>query len=196
MGGSTAELTEHKPWRKFLDGLYHKDWVVYAKPPFAGPEHVFRYLGRYTHRVAISNHRLVAFDNGRVSFTLKDYTQPGPRKVMSLDAVEFLRRFLLHVLPKGYTRIRHFGLCAGRNLYTKLEAARRMLASLTASPAPAVLSGGKDERSWWKRFLDRTGIDLLVCPHCALGRLVRRRQIEPFCFLLPTGAETRFANSS
>jgi hypothetical protein len=192
LGGSTAELAEQKHWRTFLDGLYNKHWVVYAKPPFAGPEHVFRYLGRYTHRIAISNHRLVAFDNGRVSFTMKDYAQHGRRKVMSLDAVEFLRRFLLHVLPKGYTRLRHFGLCAARNLHTKLEAARAMLTADNARPAV------KDDRPWWKRFLDRTGIDLLACPHCTAGRLIRLRHIEPLgrIFLLPTGADTRFANSS
>jgi Putative transposase len=83
LAGSTAELIDQQHWRTFLDGLYHKHWVVYAKPPFAGPDHVFRYLGRYTHRIAISNHRLVAFDNGRVSFTMKDYTQQGLFKVMS-----------------------------------------------------------------------------------------------------------------
>ena len=195
LGGTTAELAEQKHWRTFLEGLYHKPWVVYAKPPFAGPEHVFRYLGRYTHRIAISNHRLVAFDNGRVSFTMKDYAQQGLRKVMNLDAVEFLRRFLLHVLPKGYTRLRHFGLCAARNVRTKLEAARGMLAVDNTRP---LLPPIKDDRPWWKRFLDRTGIDLLACPHCPAGRLIRLRRMEPLgrIFLLPIGADTPFANSS
>lgn len=195
LGGTTAELAEQKHWRTFLEGLYHKPWVVYAKPPFAGPEHVFRYLGRYTHRIAISNHRLVAFDNSRVSFTMKDYAQQGLRKVMNLDAVEFLRRFLLHVLPKGYTRLRHFGLCAARNVRTKLEAARGMLAVDNTRP---LLPPIKDDRPWWKRFLDRTGIDLLACPHCPAGRLLRLRRIEPLgrIFLLPIGANTPFANSS
>jgi hypothetical protein len=197
LGGSTAELAEQQHWRTFLDGLYKKDWVVYAKPPFAGPEYVFRYLGRYTHRVAISNHRLVDFDDGRVSFTVKNYAQQGQRTVMHLDAVEFLRRFLLHVLPKGYTRIRHFGLCAGRNLHTKLEAARRLLATLLPlHPLPVLPSGDPDGRPWWKRFLDRTGIDLLACTHCATGRLIRRRQIEPLCAVPSTGAAAGFVNSS
>jgi len=93
LDGSSAISAEQKHWRTFLDGLYHQHWVVYAKPPFAGPEQVFRYLGRYTHRIAISNHRLVAFDNGRVSFTMKDYAQQGQLKVMSLDAVEFIPAF-------------------------------------------------------------------------------------------------------
>jgi len=194
LGGSTAAWAEPKLWRTFLDGLYHKNWVVYAKPPFAGPEHVFRYLGRYTHRIAISNQRLVAFDNGRVSFTMKDYAQQGRPKVLSLDAIEFLRRFLLHVLPKGYTRLRHFGLCAARNLHTKLDAARGMLAANNASPPLAPV---KDDRPWWERLLDRTGIDLLACPHCAAGRLIPLRRIQPLVRLpLPTSADTPFANSS
>ena len=91
-----------------------KDWVVYAKPPFGGAEHVLHYLARYTHRVAISNHRLVAFENDRVSFRWKDYAHGGKQKVMTVSADEFLRRFLIHVLPKGFVRIRHFGLFANR----------------------------------------------------------------------------------
>jgi hypothetical protein len=115
-----------------------------------------------------------------------ELTQHGQRKVMSLDAVEFLRRFLLHALPKGYTRLRHFGLCAARNLHTKLDAARGMLMADNARPAV------KDDRPWWKRFLDRTGIDLLACPRCTAGRLIRLRHIEPLgrIFLRPT-AEAR-----
>jgi hypothetical protein len=195
--GSTAELAEQKPWRSFLNGLYKKNWVVYAKPPFAGPEHVFRYLGRYTHRVAISNHRLVDFHDGRVSFTIKNYAQPGQRMVIHLDALEFLRRFLLHVLPKGYTRIRHFGLCAGRNLHTKLEAARRLLTTLHHRYVlPISRSADKDNRPWWKRFLDRTGIDLLACTHCTSGRLIRRGQIEPVYPVPPPGVAAAFVNSS
>ena len=195
LAGSTAELTDQQHWRTFLDGLYHKHWVVYAKPPFAGPDHVFRYLGRYTHRIAISNHRLVAFDNGRVSFTMKDYTQQGLCKVLSLDAVEFIRRFLLHVLPKGYTRLRHFGLCAARNIRTKLEAARGILAVDNNRPLLPLI---KDDRPWCQRFLDRTGIDLLACPHCTAGRLIQLRRIEPVgrTSMPPIGTDTPFANSS
>ena len=157
-----------------------KNWVVYAKPPFGGPEYVFRYLGRYTHRVAISNHRIVGFENGQVTFTLKNYTKEGKRKTMMLDANEFIRRFLLHVLPKGYTRIRHFGLCAGRNVHTKLESARRLLESIgTTSGYLSQKAVAEDHRDWSKRFLDRTGIDIMACPACHTGRLVRRRLIDP-----------------
>ena len=197
LGGSTAELAERKCWRSFLDQLYKKNWVVYAKPPFAGPQHVFRYLGRYTHRVAISNHRLLNLENGKVSFTVKNYARDGQRHILHLDAVEFLRRFLLHVLPKGYTRIRHFGLCAARNLYTKLETARRLLSEWKAGCAlPNPQRGNKLSQPWWKRFLDRTGIDLLACTYCATGRLVRRQRIEP-AYAAPTiHAAAVFQNSS
>ena len=101
--------------------------MVYAKPPFGGAEHVLNYLARYTHRVAISNHRLVAFENDRVSFRWRDYAHGGKQKVMTVSAHEFLRRFLLHVLPKGLVRIRHFGLFANRRRSTALERCRALL---------------------------------------------------------------------
>ena len=192
LDGSAKALADAKTWRDFIDGLYGKDWVVYAKPPFGGPEHVFRYLGRYTHRVAISNHRIVGFDNGRVTFTFKDYAKEGKRKPMTLDAVEFIRRFLLHVLPKGYTRIRHFGLCASQNVYTKLESARRLLEpTATTSDNLPRKAPAEDHRTWCQRFLDRTGIDVMACPSCNAGQLVRRRTIDPiprFRFR-PTGTD-------
>ncbi len=179
--GATTELNDPLQWRRFLDQLYRKNWVVYAKPPFASPQHVFRYLGRYTHRVAISNHRILALENGQVTFTYKNYSAQGERQQMSLDALEFIRRFLLHVLPKGFTRIRHFGLCAGRQIRTKWEIARMLLTTTTTAAAqlstPAVAT--PDDRPWWKRLLDRTGIDLMACPHCEHGRLVRQHELPP-----------------
>jgi Putative transposase len=112
--GSLQSLAEPRRFRQFLRQLFHHDWVVYAKPPFGGPEHVLNYLARYTHRVAMSNHRLVAFQNDRVSFLWKDYAHGGKQKIMTVSADEFLRRFLIHILPKGLVRIRHFGLFANR----------------------------------------------------------------------------------
>ena len=114
-------------WGGFRDQLYKKSWVVYAKPPFGSPEQVLRYLGRYTHKVAISNHRIVDFKNGKVTFTIKDYKNDGKRKRLSLEAIEFLRRFLMHVLPKGFVRIRHYGLYAGPKAKAKIATARRLL---------------------------------------------------------------------
>ncbi|MCK4415441.1 MAG: transposase, partial [Candidatus Eisenbacteria sp.] len=105
----SAGLADDRQWQCFLERLYRKNWVVYAKPPFGGPQQVFRYLGRYTHRVAIANHRIVGFERGQVTFTWKDYKDGARRKTMALSAIEFLRRFLLHILPQGFTRIRHFG---------------------------------------------------------------------------------------
>jgi hypothetical protein len=139
--------------------LYRKDWVTYAKRPFAGPEQVFKYLGRYTHRVGISNHRLVSFDERGVCFHTKD----GKRVVV--PPAEFIRRFLLHVLPNGFVKIRHFGLLASGNVRTKLVAARRLLTaegkSTNPSPGPSPL-----QQTWQERLLALTGIDLATCPHC------------------------------
>src|SRR5271165_7616237 len=119
--GSLEPLASPGPFRRFLCQLGQKDWVVYAKPPFGGAEHVLNYLARYTHRVAISNHRLVALENDRVSFRWRDYAHGGKQKIMTVSAHEFLRRFLLHVLPKGLVRIRHFGLFANRRRSAALE---------------------------------------------------------------------------
>ncbi|MGC2616576.1 MAG: IS91 family transposase [Terracidiphilus sp.] len=115
----------------FLWQLGQKDWVIYAKAPFGGSEHVLNYLARYTHRVAISNHRLVAFENDRVSFRWRDYAHGGKQKVMTLTADQFLRRFLLHMLPKGLVRIRHFGLFANRRRETALARCRELLSATT-----------------------------------------------------------------
>ena len=125
--GSLQSLAEPLRFRQFLRQLFHQDWVVYAKPPFGGPEHVLNYLARYTHRVAISNHRLVAFQNDRVSFRWKDYAHGGKQKIMTVSADEFLRRFLIHVLPKGLVRIRHFGLFANRRRGDALARCRSLL---------------------------------------------------------------------
>ena len=112
--GSLKALEGEKPFGAFLRQLFRQDWVVYAKPPFGGPEHVLHYLARYTHRVAISNHRLIQLANGQVTFRWKDYAHGNKKRKMTVNADEFLRRFLLHVLPKGFVRIRFFGFLAHR----------------------------------------------------------------------------------
>ena len=113
--------------------------MVYAKPPFGGAEHVLNYLARYTHRVAISNHRLVAFENGSVSFRWRDYAHGGKQKVMTVSAHEFLRRFLLHVLPGGLVRIRHFGLFANRRRSAAIEHCRSLLGTAAPAYPPQIL---------------------------------------------------------
>jgi hypothetical protein len=127
--GLLQQLALPDTFSHFLWQLSHKDWVVYAKPPFGGADQVLNYLARYTHRVAISNHRLVAFENQRVSFRWRDYAHGGKQKVMTVPAEEFLRRYLLHVLPKGLVRIRHFGLFANRCRAASLERCRSLLGS-------------------------------------------------------------------
>ena len=132
---------------------------MYAKPPFGGPERVLKYLARYTHRVAISNHRLRSIENGNVSFTWKDYAHGNQTKDMTLDAVEFIRRFLLHVLPSGFVRIRQFGLLANRVRKQKLDQCRALL----TVPQPLIDWSGQ------ARSADRRPHR---CPVCALGRLI------------------------
>ncbi len=173
LAGSTAGLADPVGWAALRDRLYRKHWVVYAKPPFGDASQVFRYLGRYTHRVAISNHRIVDITDGRVSFTVKDYKDGARKKTMTLASVEFLRRFLLHVLPKGFVRIRHYGLCASRNVNTKLVAARRLLEPDAPVDTPQHAAPSGKPLSWWERFREQTGIDVMVCLSCG-GRLIRR----------------------
>jgi hypothetical protein len=183
LAGSTANLAHPGAWHQFKDGLYRKPWVVFAKPPFGGPEHVFHYLGRYTHRIAISNHRIVEIADGKVTFSWKDYADGGRRKRMTLDAGEFLRRFLLHVLPSGFVRIRHYGLCASSNVNTKLVTARGLLARSPPpeSPRPPALTSTATPAAtpWWERFFAQTGIDVMACPSCMTGRMQRLRPLWP-----------------
>jgi hypothetical protein len=129
-----GHLADALTFKRFLAPLRHTKWVVYCKEPFAGPEQVLRYLSRYTHRVAISNRRLIAADDGGISFRWKDYRISGPArwKTMTLAPHEFIRRFLIHVLPKGFHRIRHYGLFANGNRTETIARARELLAAATA----------------------------------------------------------------
>jgi len=156
-------LAPPKAFALLLAKLRAEDWVVYSKRPFAGPEQVVAYLGRYTHRVAISNERLVSFQDGEVQFCWKDYAHGNKTKVMALGAEEFIRRFLLHVLPKSFMRIRHFGLLANRHRAEYLAHARRALDAPPPLPAPTETA---------EAFLSRVmGLDARLCPHCHQGRL-------------------------
>ena len=137
LGGACAELAHDAAWAALRDGLYRKNWVVYAKPPFGGPEIVFRYLGRYTHRVAIANSRLVAIEDDHVAFAWKDYRDKSAVKIMKLAPGEFIRRFLLHALPDGFHRIRHFGFMANGRRAVKLAQCRSALADQILRAAAA-----------------------------------------------------------
>ena len=164
--GSLQELADPESFREFLRQIFIKDWVVYAKPPFGGAEHVLNYLARYTHRVAISNHRLVSFKEDRVSFRWKDYTADSKQKVMTVSTDEFLRRFLIHILPKGLVRIRHFGLFANRKRSASLLRCRFLL-SVTA-PSQEPIAAAQPTR----------------CPHCAQPMLVVERFTRHQFFVL------------
>ncbi len=131
--GDLQPLAQDKAFRSFLRSLFRQDWVVYAKPPFGGPLHVFHYLARYTHRVAISNHRLIAFTDGKVTFRWKDYAHGSKRRLMTLSAEEFLRRFLLHTLPRGFIRIRFYGFLASRKRGALLPICQQLLENKSAS---------------------------------------------------------------
>jgi predicted Zn-ribbon and HTH transcriptional regulator len=135
--GNLKPLAKRKAFYAFLRPLFRKDWVVYAKRPFGGPDHVLHYLARYTHRVAISNHRLIAFENDQVTFRWKDYAHRNKKRKMTVSADEFLRRFLLHVLPRGFVRIRFFGFLANRRRADLLPLCRQLLAQQATESAPS-----------------------------------------------------------
>jgi hypothetical protein len=140
--------------------------VVYAKRPFAGPAQVLEYVGRYTHRVAISNNRLVSMDNGKVRFHWKDYRDGNRQKIMTLDANEFIRRFLIHVLPDGFHRIRYFGFLGNCHRARKLERCRELLGMASPNRAVDPPAGYRD------RYQALTGQSLRECPHCRTGIMV------------------------
>ncbi len=162
--GSIATLAESGAFAAWLQELRQHAWVVYAKRPLAGPTQVLEYLGRYTHRVAISNDRLLSHTDGLVRFRWKDYADDHRVKVMALEAEEFIRRFLLHVVPGGFVRIRHFGFLANRTRRAKLARCRALL---VPSPAPAAAAS----ESVAALMLRLTGIDIERCPLCQHGRL-------------------------
>jgi hypothetical protein len=138
--GSLQWLQEPRAFAKFLHALHRHAWVVDVRKPFGGPEHVLHYLARYTHRVAISNHRLIAMDDGKVTFRWKDYAHGGKQRNMTLAAEEFIRRFLLHVLPKGFVRIRHYGWMANRGRRERAVLCRALLGAEAIGPETATNS--------------------------------------------------------
>ena len=156
--GTTANLAEPRQFHSLLRLLRCKEWIVYAKPPFGGPEHVLQYLARYTHRVAIANGRLLDLVNGQVRFRWRDSKHNNRSQVMTLDAVEFIRRFLLHVLPSGFVKIRHFGLLANRNRRRALALCRLHL-NPAAAETTAILTPLQQQA------LHR------CCPSCKRGTL-------------------------
>ena len=154
--------------RPLLDTLYRKSWVVYAKEPFGSAEHVFRYLGRYTHRIAISNHRILEVDGNSVTFA----TRHGQTK--TLPAVVFLKRFLQHVVPQRYVRIRHYGLCAPANVHSRLEQARQLLEQdESVTPRRLRKTQDQDNQDFRALVAEVAGVDLRICPACSFAGIQR-----------------------
>jgi hypothetical protein len=166
--GRCAELAEPKPWDTLLTTLHHRKWVVYAKPPFGGPDRVLKYLSRYTHRVAISNDRLLFVGDDIVRFVWKDYADHNAQKEMTLPAAEFLRRFLLHVVPRAFMRIRHYGILANRHREQKLARCRELLGVPTKVASPELIETRNTDPDSAGDGLDDTGteIPLAPCPIC------------------------------
>jgi hypothetical protein len=171
--GQQAGLANATAFRRWIAGLRAKEWVVYAKPPLgSGPEQVLKYLARYTHRVAISNQRLVAMEGGKVAFQWKDYADGNKPKTMELDAVEFIRRFLLHVLPAGFVRIRHYGFLGNRHRKEKLELCRRLLGVPPPTAEAPAASAAKPAAGSAASCRDR-------CPACGHGRMIVIGELRP-----------------
>ena len=160
-------LQEPAAFRRHLAPARDTEWVVYAKRPFAGPRQVLDYVGRYTHRIAISNSRLLSIDDGKVRFRWKDYRHDNQQKAMTLNADEFIRRFLIHVLPDGFQRIRYYGFLGNCHRTRKLALCRELLGMAQAEPTSARLP--EDYRD---QHAALTGVSLRTCPHCHLGSMV------------------------
>lgn len=168
--GQLTHLNNKAELKRHIARTRKQDWVVYAKAPFGGPDKAIEYLGRYTHKVAITNHRLLSDSNGKVSFRYKDYNSADPQRqrVMTLDMHEFIRRFLLHTIPAGFQRIRHYGLCANRNREANLKLCRKLLQAPTPSllcspsePAAAIIEAASQ------------------CPNCKQGTMLREMKLYP-----------------
>lgn len=174
--GELAGLARADAFERLLDQIVRRDWVVFAKPPFGGPEQVLKYLARYTHRVAISNRRLLALGDGQVTFRWKDYAHGGRQRRMTVSAVEFIRRFLLHVLPSGFVKIRHYGFMANRFRQAKRELCRRLLGVTDLPPAP---SASEDRPPSDLPSTGESEPSRRRCPHCREGHLRIVERLPP-----------------
>ena len=182
--GEGAPLDRSDRFNALLSEVVRTEWVVYAKPPWGGPATVLKYLARYTHKAAISNHRLVDLAHGRVRFRWKDYAHGGRPGILTLDSVEFVRRFLMHVLPSGFVRVRHYGLLANRHRQEKLARCRELLGMAVTPPADTALSAPDPVLA---TATETTVTPTRVCPRCGAGRMVVVAEFPP----LPSAAGTR-----
>jgi len=179
--GPLQPLCDPRAFQRHLAPARKAEWWVYAKPPFAGPEQVLAYVARYTHRVALSNNRLLDIEEDKVRFHWKDYRNGNRQKTMTLAADEFIRRFLLHVLPEGFQRIRYYGFLANRYRERKLARCRQLLAMPQPVPPDDQVAG--DYRD---QYQELTGTSLTECPACQRGRMVIIEVLKPAKPCLPT----------
>jgi len=172
--GQIANLERGFAFKQLLAGLYERDWIVYCKPPFRNAGKVLDYLGRYTHRVAISNDRIMKLDGDQVTIRYRDSADHNKTKLMTLNAFEFIRRFLLHVLPDGFMKIRHYGILSNRSRKTKLRRCKQLLG--------VAEHRGRQKQprlSWQDLLLRVTGIDPRICPQCGKGKMVLQEALAP-----------------
>jgi hypothetical protein len=172
--GQIEELKKSSTFKRFLTNLYQQEWVVYCKPPLKHPEKVIDYLGRYTHRVALSNDRLVKLEGKEVTFRWRDSADNNKIKWLTLEAFEFIRRFLLHVLPNQFVKIRYYGILSHRNRKGKLLRCKKLLGVLTQEEPKEGL-----KESWQDLLTRITGIDPRVCPYCGKGEMIQREILLP-----------------
>jgi hypothetical protein len=183
--GELARLADPEKFDEWLEAARRTKWVVYAKRPFGGPAQVIEYLGRYTHRVAISNSRLIKLEDGKVHFRWRDYRHGNVEKVAKLNAVEFVSRFLLHVLPPGFVRIRHFGLLANCHAKAKVTRCRELLGVAVADALLPSLPVG------WKRLYELlTGESVDRCPKCKTGLMSRVMEIPRLQIMIAAPRES------
>jgi hypothetical protein len=163
-----------KNFQELIRSVNYKKWVVYCKPPIKNSSKVIEYFGRYTHRVAISNRRIIKVEDGRVYFKWKDYKDGNKIKIMSLEAVEFIRRFLLHILPPRFVKIRYYGLYGNRNRKETIQRCQALLGVGIATSSSETESQSDSQslnKKWWEIILERKGIDITLCPFCKVGHM-------------------------
>jgi predicted Zn-ribbon and HTH transcriptional regulator len=168
--GNTAKYHSQQEFENLIQTLSKIQWIAYAKPPFAGPEQVLEYLGRYTHRVAISNNRILSIDNGKITFTYRDRDRNNETRIMTLQAHEFIRRFLLHVLPRGFVKIRYFGFLSHKNKKQAIALLRKLINPDAKLPEKFV-------ETIIEMMLRLTGRDITCCPNCKRGKMVRIKKL-------------------
>jgi hypothetical protein len=168
--GKASAYADRKNFIKLINTLWDKQWLTYSKQPFGGPEQVLEYLGRYTHRVAIANNRIISIEDGRITFSYRDRSDENKVKVMTVKAQEFIRRFLLHILPRGFMKIRYYGFLAHTNKKATIPLLRKLIGSDTELMK-------KIKETVQEMMLRLTGIDIFSCPECGKGQMVRINEL-------------------